>query len=54
MNTPVWKSRNVTAPLTTPASRPQNPPHADVFFQNMPRMKVAKIGALKMLNSDCR
>lgn len=37
-----------------PDTSPQNPPHAEVRFQNTPRMKVTKTGAWKKENSACR
>ena len=47
--------RNATVTAeSVPAERPTHPAVAVMRFQNMPRMKVAKSGALKNPNSDWR
>ena len=39
------------AATTVPVTRPQKPAHGVIRFQNMPMMKTAKSGALKIENS---
>ena len=39
---------------SVPATRPTQPAVAVIRFQNMPRMNVAKSGALKKPNNVCR
>ena len=41
-----------TAAPNVPATRPQNPPHGVIRFQNMPTMNVANSGALKNENNS--
>ena len=43
-----------TTAATVPATSPVQPAAAVIRFQNMPRMKVAKSGALKNPKRVCR